>query len=75
MMSSNKQRNDEAVVAAATAAINLTADGGVEFAFPYAQPYDIQTSFMRALYRTLEAKKIGIFESPTGTVKIIDHRP
>jgi len=39
-----------------------------EFPFPYAQPYEIQLNFMKALYKTLELKKIGIFESPTGTV-------
>ena len=39
-----------------------------EFPFPYAKPYDIQLNFMKALYKTLELKKIGIFESPTGTV-------
>jgi chromosome transmission fidelity protein 1 len=39
-----------------------------QFPFPYAQPYDIQLNFMKALYKTLELKKIGIFESPTGTV-------
>ena len=40
-----------------------------QFPFPYAQPYDIQLNFMKALYKTLELKKIGIFESPTGTVR------
>ena len=39
-----------------------------EFPFPYPQPYSIQVNFMKALYKTLELKKIGIFESPTGTV-------
>lgn len=34
-------------------------------AFPY-PPYDIQTGFMRALYRALEAGGVGLFESPTG---------
>lgn len=38
------------------------------FPFPYEKPYDIQLNFMRALYKTLELGKIGIFESPTGTV-------
>ncbi len=41
-----------------------------EFPFPYAQPYEIQLNFMKALYKTLELKKIGIFESPTGTVSL-----
>ena len=39
-----------------------------DFPFPYAQPYDIQLNFMKCLYKTLQLKKIGIFESPTGTV-------
>jgi chromosome transmission fidelity protein 1 len=41
-----------------------------EFPFPYEKPYEIQLNFMKALYKTLELGKIGIFESPTGTVKI-----
>lgn len=41
-----------------------------EFAFPYAKPYDIQLNFMKSLYKTLELEKIGIFESPTGTVRV-----
>lgn len=32
---------------------------------PY-QPYGIQVDFMKELYATLEGKKVGIFESPTG---------
>ncbi len=38
-----------------------------KFPFPY-QPYNIQEQFMQALYSTLDQGKIGIFESPTGTV-------
>lgn len=41
--------------------------GGVRFPFPFT-PYSIQKDFMAALYQVLEAGKIGIFESPTGTV-------
>lgn len=41
-----------------------------DFGFPYEKPYDIQVNFMKALYKTLELSKIGIFESPTGTVNI-----
>lgn len=37
------------------------------FPFPF-QPYDIQVDFMKKLYETIELEKIGIFESPTGTV-------
>ena len=40
-----------------------------KFPFPF-QPYGIQEQFMRALYDTLEKGSIGIFESPTGTVKL-----
>ncbi|XP_039766628.1 ATP-dependent DNA helicase DDX11 [Ornithorhynchus anatinus] len=42
--------------------------GRVHFPFPFT-PYPIQESFMAELYRVLEAGKIGIFESPTGTGK------
>ncbi|NXC85551.1 DDX11 helicase, partial [Cercotrichas coryphoeus] len=38
------------------------------FPFPYA-PYRIQEQFMQALYAALEAGRVGIFESPTGTGK------
>lgn len=40
-------------------------DGSTTFHHPY-KPYDIQLDFMQALYETLEHKKVGIFESPTG---------
>lgn len=39
-----------------------------DFHHPY-QPYDIQIDFMNAVYDCLEASKVGIFESPTGTGK------
>nr|XP_035948323.1 ATP-dependent DNA helicase DDX11 isoform X7 [Halichoerus grypus] len=42
--------------------------GGIHFPFPFT-PYSIQKDFMAELYRVLEAGKIGIFESPTGTGK------
>ncbi|CAG9794947.1 unnamed protein product [Diatraea saccharalis] len=38
------------------------------FYFPI-QPYEIQEKFMKELYFTLENKKHGVFESPTGTGK------
>ncbi|NXF17795.1 DDX11 helicase, partial [Rhodinocichla rosea] len=38
------------------------------FPFPYT-PYGIQEQFMEALYGALEAGRVGIFESPTGTGK------
>lgn len=42
-------------------------NGREQFPFPY-QPYDIQEQFMQALYGVLQQGKVGIFESPTGTV-------
>ncbi|XP_006862835.1 PREDICTED: putative ATP-dependent RNA helicase DDX11-like protein 8-like [Chrysochloris asiatica] len=42
--------------------------GGIHFPFPFT-PYPIQKEFMAELYQLLEAGKIGIFESPTGTGK------
>lgn len=38
------------------------------FPFPY-RPYPIQERFMAALYAALQAGQVGIFESPTGTVR------
>nr|XP_026496946.1 ATP-dependent DNA helicase DDX11 [Vanessa tameamea] len=38
------------------------------FSFPF-QPYEIQKKFMNELYLTIENRKCGIFESPTGTGK------
>lgn len=40
------------------------------FKFPF-KPYSIQEDFMKKLYYTLDNDKIGIFESPTGTVSKI----
>lgn len=40
-----------------------------EFPFPF-EPYGIQKRFMRELYDTLEAGNVGVFESPTGTVRV-----
>ena len=37
-------------------------------AFPYEQPYAIQTDLMRHLYMAIEHRKLAIVESPTGTV-------
>ena len=36
-------------------------------AFPH-EPYSIQLDFMRALYDTVDAGGIGLFESPTGAL-------
>ncbi|KAG0228422.1 DEAD H (Asp-Glu-Ala-Asp His) box helicase 11, partial [Actinomortierella wolfii] len=38
-------------------------------AFPYPTPYNIQLDFMKNLYECIEHRKVGIFESPTGTGK------
>lgn len=40
------------------------------FPFPF-KPYSIQDRFMRSLYSVVENRKIGIFESPTGTGKTL----
>lgn len=37
------------------------------FLFPFT-PYGIQQDFMTEIYSAIENKKLGIFESPTGTV-------
>lgn len=42
-----------------------------EFKFPFT-PYPIQKDFMRALFTALEGRKLGIFESPTGTVRKLE---
>ncbi|KAI1289433.1 putative ATP-dependent RNA helicase DDX11-like protein 8 [Halotydeus destructor] len=39
-----------------------------EFGFPF-KPYSIQVDFMKELYGVLNERKIGLFESPTGTGK------
>ncbi|KAF9990293.1 DEAD H (Asp-Glu-Ala-Asp His) box helicase 11 [Mortierella antarctica] len=38
-------------------------------AFPYPTPYSIQTDFMQQLFECIDRRKVGIFESPTGTGK------
>lgn len=50
--------------------IRKDASEAASFNHPY-KPYDIQLEFMKALYSTLESKKVGIFESPTGTGKTL----
>lgn len=40
---------------------------GGPYCFPY-PPYDIQTTLMSNIYDVFTHKKVGIFESPTGTV-------
>ncbi|KAF9534507.1 helicase C-terminal domain-containing protein [Crepidotus variabilis] len=39
--------------------------------FPYDPPYEIQTQLMRHLYESIEARKVTIVESPTGTGKTL----
>ena len=39
-----------------------------KYSFPF-PPYEIQTQLMDAIYQVLDNRKIGVFESPTGTGK------
>jgi len=52
-------------------AADSPADSHNPFNFPFT-PYLIQTEFMHELTSTLEAGKVGVFESPTGTVSSED---
>lgn len=38
------------------------------FHFPYPEAYPIQIDLMRSVFRAIEERKVGVFESPTGTV-------
>ena len=40
-----------------------------DFSFPFTA-YEIQKDFMKALFVALDERKLGIFESPTGTVRL-----
>ena len=42
----------------------------VFFPFPFS-PYDIQEDFMHTLFDVLNNGEVGIFESPTGTVRAL----
>ena len=44
----------------------------INFHHPYT-PYTIQEDFMRTVYQVLEQGKVGILESPTGTVHMENH--
>nr|XP_023420025.1 LOW QUALITY PROTEIN: putative ATP-dependent RNA helicase DDX11-like protein 8 [Cavia porcellus] len=50
----------------------IQESGGIDFPFPF-PPYSIQKDFMAELYHVLEAGKIRIFESPSGTGKFLSH--
>lgn len=39
-----------------------------QFHFPFPRAYKIQLDLMQAIFRAIEDGKVGIFESPTGTV-------
>jgi len=39
--------------------------------FPYDHAYPQQQQFMHKMIDVINAKKIGIFESPTGTVRMM----
>lgn len=41
-----------------------------EFSFPY-RPYSIQNDLMNAIYNAVSRRRIGFFESPTGTGKTL----
>jgi hypothetical protein len=45
-----------------------------DFHHPYT-PYAIQETFMSTVYDVLEEGKVGILESPTGTVSVLEHAP
>lgn len=36
--------------------------------FPYDEPYSIQRQLMQTVYSSIEARKVAVVESPTGTV-------
>lgn len=48
----------------------MAMEGRRDYCHPY-EPYEVQKDFMDALYRVLCSKKVGIFESPTGTGKTL----
>jgi len=38
------------------------------YGFPHETPYPVQIDLMAEIYNALQNRKIGFFESPTGTV-------
>lgn len=53
----------------------LLTEASRAFSFPYPQAYKIQIELMREVFRCVEDRKIGIFESPTGTVRGLNPSP
>jgi chromosome transmission fidelity protein 1 len=47
----------------------ITSEPIRDFHHPYT-PYDIQDTFMNTVYEILDNSKVGILESPTGTVSL-----
>lgn len=41
------------------------------FRFPYPVAYDVQLQLMAELFRAIEERRAGVFESPTGTVRVV----
>ena len=62
-----------AASAAASSSSSAPDDGGGEhehFHFPF-EPYTIQSALMKQLLQTIDDRRVGIFESPTGTVRAL----
>ena len=47
--------------------LKMATEARKDFHHPY-EPYDIQQDLMIAIYNCIRDGKVGIFESPTGTV-------
>ena len=56
-------------VAEADVAVGNEGKPSRDFHHPYT-PYDIQETFMSTVYEVLDRGKVGILESPTGTVSV-----
>lgn len=64
---------DSRGAAASAAADSAELQDKAFFSFPY-DPYEIQLQLMQQLYKTIDSSHIGIFESPTGTVRAASAR-